>query len=313
MSSTHSASGSLATAAPQLLPLDRLSKDQHRFCLQWAADQLVATVTGRPLSLPQESPGQVHQAMIAGAFVTLKRGGVLRGCCGAFGQPMTVTAAIAAAAAKTAREDQRLAPISPCEMPYLSLEVTLLGPLSRIKAAGQQRAESVRIGKHGLLIQRGSSSGLLLPSVAVDRGWSAAEFLRAVCAKAQLATDAWEKDDVSVWIFDGQSISGRLVDCLPEELPLQAPLPLTTEQVADYARLAGQNISAMASGGTPSYVAPHLPDVTVHAIVLSVQWDESAEPSALLAGQASAIKLSYRPGVPLQSTLLRCVNRRPIC
>lgn len=40
-----------------------------------------------------------------GAFVTLKRGELLRGCCGVLGKPMTVGSAISNAALRTAKED----------------------------------------------------------------------------------------------------------------------------------------------------------------------------------------------------------------
>ncbi len=62
-----------------------------------------------------------------------------------------------------------------------------------VTAEGQARIDAVVIGKHGLVvIQQGETSGLLLPSVATERGWNAEQFLQAVCRKAGLPTDAWK-------------------------------------------------------------------------------------------------------------------------
>ena len=50
-----------------------------------------------------------------------------------------------------------------------------------------ERIKAVTVGgKHGLVIARGQSRGLLLPGVAVDHNWDAKRFLEQVCVKAGL-------------------------------------------------------------------------------------------------------------------------------
>ncbi|MEZ6081785.1 MAG: AMMECR1 domain-containing protein [Pirellulaceae bacterium] len=71
------------------------------------------------------------------------------------------------------------------ELPYLTMDVTLLGPFQRLESRGNNRAAEVQVGKHGLMIQQGDKSGLLLPSVATERGWGAERFLQAVCAQSR--------------------------------------------------------------------------------------------------------------------------------
>jgi AmmeMemoRadiSam system protein B/AmmeMemoRadiSam system protein A len=252
-------------------------------------------------------------SIIMGAFVTLKRGEVLRGCCGVLGKPMPLGAALASAAAKTAKEDQRMAAISPSELPHLSLDVTLLGPFKRITAEGADRQHEVKVGKQGLMIQKGGKSGLLLPSVATERGWDANQFLQAVCTKAGLPIGAWQSSDASVFTFDGQSSGAQLADLLPSNLPNEVAPPMTHEQLQAYAKIAGENIVAMVTGGTPSYVITHLPDTTVNAIVLSMQWTANAGAdgeggtgkSDGELKQGNALQVSFRPGVALQSTLFQ--------
>jgi AmmeMemoRadiSam system radical SAM enzyme/AmmeMemoRadiSam system protein B/AmmeMemoRadiSam system protein A len=306
-----------APTPPQPLKLNAITAEQKNLILAMAANGVAATVTGQAMKTPPEAFGDFAKSIVMGAFVTLKRGEILRGCCGVLGKPMALGPAVSSAAVRTAKDDQRMAPISPSELPFLSLDVTLLGPFKRIEAEGAARAEAIKIGRQGLMIQRGKHSGLLLPSVATERGWNAVQFLQAVCTKAGLPIGAWESNDCQVMTFDGQSIASTMSEFIPLNLPNTADLPLNQEQVSAYAQVVGQNIVAMATGGTPSYVITHLPDVTVNAIVLSMQWgaDENSaaesdtEAKRIDKQQGNAVQVSFRPGVPLQSTLFQmCQN-----
>jgi AmmeMemoRadiSam system protein B len=214
---------------------------------------------------------------------------------------MQLGEALTNAAFRTAREDQRMTPISASELPYLNIDVTLLGPFKKIEAEGSERAQAVYIGKHGLMIQRGDKTGLLLPSVATERGWNAERFLQAVCSKAGLPIGAWESSDTTIMTFQGETLSSPLSELLPVNFQTLTTPPLLPEQVSAYARIAGENIVALLTGGTPSYVIPHLPDVNVNAVVLSMQWgvDVHAEDQQ----RGNALQVSFRPGVALQSTL----------
>ncbi len=298
---TASATTAQSIAPPKPLKLDALTSDQRRLVLKLAANSVAQTVTGQALKVPDSVLGDLLKSIVMGVFVTLKRGDVLRGCCGVLGQPMALGPALSSAAIRTAREDQRFSAISPCELPFLNLDVTLLGPFKKIEAQGAKRASEVIIGKHGLMIQRGEKSGLLLPSVATERGWDAERFLQAVCSKAGLPSSAWESEEANVMTFDGETLSSTMAEELPLNLPNSRPLLISSEQVAAYAQVAGQNIVAMVTGGTPSYVIPQLPDMTVNAIVLSMEWGTNEQ--AENARQGSALQVSLRPGVPLQSTL----------
>ncbi|MCA9133674.1 MAG: AmmeMemoRadiSam system radical SAM enzyme, partial [Planctomycetales bacterium] len=298
---SSSSVASSASVSSKPLQLAGLSAERRQIILKMASNCVAQAVTGQALPAPPEALEAWTQSMVMGVFVTLKRGDVLRGCCGVLGKPMPLAAAVASAANRTARDDQRMAPISPCELAFLNIDVTLLGPFTKIEAAGTARAETIQIGKHGLLVQRGQKNGLLLPSVAVERKWGAVRFLQAVCGKAGLPSGAWESEDTTVMRFDGETLSSPLAEQLPINLPNERELPLTAEQVAAYAQVAGQNISALVTGGTPSYVVPHLPDLNVNAIVLSMQWGSEEHPEEIQQG--SALQVSFRPGVALQSTL----------
>ncbi|MCA9127219.1 MAG: AmmeMemoRadiSam system radical SAM enzyme [Planctomycetales bacterium] len=302
-SPTASLQSSAAAAVQGPVRLDKLSASTKQSIVQMAASWVVQATTGQPVKTSPDALGDSAQQFVMGVFVTLKRGDLLRGCCGVLGKPMPLGPAITSAATRTAKEDNRFAPISPSELKSLSIDVTLLGPFKKIAAEGSARANEVIVGKHGLMIQRGKQSGLLLPSVATERGWDAQKFLQAVCSKAGLPIAAWESSDADVSTFDGEAMGGMLADYLPSDLRNSVTAPLTADQLTAYSKLAGQNIAAMATGGTPSYVVPQLPDMNVNAIVLSMQWGRGSE--GVEVRQGNALQVSLRPGIPLQSTLFQ--------
>jgi uncharacterized protein len=137
-----------------------------------------------------------------GAFVTLWNGTTLRGCIGTF-QPTTTIASTIAEVARSALDDPRFRdkPILPAEQPDLTVEISLLSDLMRTSDP-----LSLVLGTHGVLIRQGEQSGCFLPKVAVERGWSAEEFLSNCCsAKAELPADAWRDPASAVYLFTVQS------------------------------------------------------------------------------------------------------------
>ncbi len=291
-----------AAGRPQ--PLPKLLAEQrtslHKAACRWVAQSSMHQARTAPIELL----GNLADMVVHGIFVTLKRGEHLRGCCGVLGKPMALGAATSQAAYRTALEDNRLAPISPSELPYLELDVTLLGPMELINAEGADRVSAVEIGKHGLVIQQGETSGLLLPSVATERGWDALQFLQAVCRKAGLPTDAWKHPKARVMTFEGVAVNGPFELDQTDANTLVAPDPLTNEQLGQYLQLAANNVALIAQGATPSYYVPELPDLSVHAIIVSMQWGEEND-----LKQGNAIQVSVRPGMPLQATLFQmCQN-----
>jgi uncharacterized protein (TIGR00296 family) len=72
----------------------------------------------------------------------------------------------------------------------------------------------IEIGKHGLLISRGSRRGLLLPQVAGEHKFSREQFLEATCRKAGLDAKAWQEPQTQISgffceVFSEEETSGE--------------------------------------------------------------------------------------------------------
>ncbi len=88
--------------------------------------------------------------------------------------------------------------------PLLRVEVTVLTMPTPIPGPAEKRADQVEVGRHGLIVRGQGTSGLLLPQVATEYGWTPTEFLDQTCRKAGLRTGCWRTPEVEVSVFEGQ-------------------------------------------------------------------------------------------------------------
>ncbi|HUI41866.1 MAG TPA: AmmeMemoRadiSam system protein A [Terriglobia bacterium] len=162
-----------------------LTEDDERTLLGVARRALESAVEGRALSEFHGFARALREK--AGAFVTLRRQGSLRGCIGQVEPREPLVQTVAQCAVAAALRDPRFPPVDPLELAAVTIEISVLSPLLDILP------EQIEIGRHGLLVSRGSRRGLLLPQVAEEWGWDAERFLEETCLKAGLAPDEWRR------------------------------------------------------------------------------------------------------------------------
>ena len=281
-----------------MLKLSELSEQQQTLIQRAAQSVVIHSVIGRKIPADWSSElGELGDQHVFGFFTTLKRKKQLRGCCGFLGKPTTLREAILNSAQRTAKDDNRMVAISPTELPYLSLDVSLLAAPIVCTAPAAQRESAIQVGLHGLRITNGNQSGLLLPSVSLEQDWTPKQFLEGVCRKAGLPESAWKDPAIQLETFEGLAVHGQIdADSLPKSMPSPNP-PGSMQSLLNLKQVATNNIIAMTKGGTPSYVAMEAMDGTVHGIVLTVR-DVKTNKSI-----ANWIQTSLRPGAALQASL----------
>ena len=134
------------------------------------------------------TPPSEHLAEPRGAFTTLHREGMLRGCVGYVMAMCPLYRTVAETAVSAAFRDSRFLPVIREELPLLKVELSVLSPLVPLQP------EEIEVGRHGLLITAHGRRGLLLPQVAVEHGWDRAMFLEQTCRKAGLPPNAWQEN-----------------------------------------------------------------------------------------------------------------------
>jgi AmmeMemoRadiSam system protein A len=138
-----------------------------------------------------------------GAFVTIHRQGELRGCLGRIEVDQPLSDTVAELAAVVADSDPRFEPVSPGELSRIDLEVSVLTPEREVTDVAE-----IEVGRHGLIVERGSRRGLLLPQVAVEHAWDRERFLAHTCLKAGLPPDAW-RHGARILLFEAQVFSEK--------------------------------------------------------------------------------------------------------
>ncbi len=156
---------------------------------------------------PEDTPPELREKM--GVFVTLNNRHAppqmaLRGCIG-FPLPIyplveaTINAAIYAAV-----DDPRFPPVRESELDDLVLEVSVLTPPEPVESPPEERPKKIKVGRDGLIVEKGIYSGLLLPQVPIEWGWDEEEFLVQTCWKAGLPPDCWLDPDTKVYRFTAE-------------------------------------------------------------------------------------------------------------
>lgn len=161
-----------------------LQSDDRKLLLRLARAALYSHQRGLALDLSSYDRESLRRP--AGAFVTWKLDGELRGCIGNVVASGPLLEAVAANAVSAAARDPRFEPVSANEAERLELEISVLSPMTEV-----HDLEEIVVGRDGLMVRLGGRGGLLLPQVAGEYGWDRQEFLRQTCRKAGLPRDAY--------------------------------------------------------------------------------------------------------------------------
>ncbi len=130
--------------------------------------------------------------MKCGAFVTLRKKGNLRGCIGRLTGDLPLFRIIQEMAISAASHDYRFMPVEAKELQDINIEISVLSPLNKI-----DDIKEIELGKHGIYIEKGHLSGVFLPQVATETGWSKEEFLgHCACDKAGIGWDGWKTANI---------------------------------------------------------------------------------------------------------------------
>lgn len=165
-----------------------ISSEDKRYLLKLARE----TITGyiREQTTPEIDASGLSATLKTpiGAFVTLRKNHILRGCMGRFDPDLPLWKVVQTMAVDAAALDLRFSPVVPSELSQVEIEISVLTPLKRIKSS-----DEFILGKQGIYIKKGDLHGTFLPQVATSTGWNKEEFL-GHCAqeKAGIGWDGWK-------------------------------------------------------------------------------------------------------------------------
>jgi hypothetical protein len=177
--------------------------DEDGTLLVQTARKIVTEYITRHHKLELEEKIKEKFSFDAGIFVTLNVLSELRGCIG-YPMPRRLDKALVDAAIAAATEDPRFSPVTKDEIDKITFEVTVLTQPIEIKVDDPSKLVSyIKVGRDGLIVRQGFYSGLLLPQVPVEYGWTEEEFLSQTCKKAGLPSNCWKDKKTTVSSFEG--------------------------------------------------------------------------------------------------------------
>ena len=170
------------------MPLDY---DDRRQLIALARESIDSALSLHALApYPERTfPPALHEHR--SAFVTLRLGEDLRGCCGSIEPTRPLFQEVWRSAWASAFADPRFAPLSQYEWPSTHIHLSVLERPQPIDAASEQRVlEQLRPGVDGLILELGANRATFLPAVW-EQLPDAREFLRHLKAKAGWREDFW--------------------------------------------------------------------------------------------------------------------------
>ena len=176
-----------------------LTSEEKQLLLEIGREAVVASVTAGG-----KIPRTIKQANLLakrGCFVCIKINGALRGCIGNFTADTPLYQQVQEMAAAAATRDPRFYPMKPSDLTDFQLEISVLSPLQKISSP-----ETIKVGLHGVYIEKNFSRGVLLPQVAVEQGWDRETFLRQTCLKAGLDENSW-MEGATISVFTAEVFS----------------------------------------------------------------------------------------------------------
>jgi len=180
-----------------------LNKEERKKLLEIARKSMETYLkSGKKLELNENDP-LLNKEM--GAFVTLNKNKELRGCIGNLIGKNPLYLTIRDMAIEAAISDPRFSPLTLDELKDVVIEISVLSPMRKI-----DNPDNIRLGIDGVLVRKGFRSGVFLPQVATETGWSKEEFLSNLCShKAGLAPDAWKDKDTEILVFTAEIFSEK--------------------------------------------------------------------------------------------------------
>ncbi len=186
-----------------------MTKEDRVALLKIARQVIIDFVNGSKISFADEKALSSNLLLPAGAFVTLKEYGKLRGCIGCFNPEKPLYKVIQSMAIASATEDYRFTPVKLSDISNLEIEISVLTPMKLIKSI-----DEIILGRHGIYLKKGICSGTFLPQVATDTGWTLDEFL-GHCAqdKAFIGWYGWKDADIYTYeaiVFEEKEFKDKL-------------------------------------------------------------------------------------------------------
>jgi hypothetical protein len=175
--------------------------DQRKWMLQLARKALKESVVAGKLPPVDAANLAGKLAEPKGCFVTLTKGGSLRGCIGHILPQEPLYKAIMDNAQNAAQRDPRFQPVQADELDKIEIEISVLTPPEPLAFKNpQDLLDRLQPGKDGVILKIGNRLATYLPQVW-EQIPDKRKFLDTLAEKAGCPADAWKTEPTTVSIY----------------------------------------------------------------------------------------------------------------
>jgi uncharacterized protein (TIGR00296 family) len=197
-----------------------LTLEEGKILLKLARNTVNAFLDiGQVTKPPKDAPQKLYEK--CGIFITIntvnKGEKMLRGCIGYPYPSSPLIEAVIDSAINASTKDPRFPSMTSNELDKCVFEVSVLTPPELIQVMDNPKkyAQEIKVGRDGLIVEKGYNRGLLLPQVPVEWRWGEEEFLCQCCMKAGLPLDIWLSKGVKIYrfsaiVFEEQTPNGEI-------------------------------------------------------------------------------------------------------
>ena len=184
-----------------------LERGEQKMLLELARSTLHSYLKDGREPEPDETAFSARPGLVQklGVFVTLRKGGDLRGCIGSIVGVEPLYRGVADNSVHAAVDDPRFPPLTPGELAGVEIEISVMTPLRPLADY-----HDIRLGTDGVVIRDGNAQAVFLPQVARETGWDLDDFLGNLCLKAGLGRAAYRRSPTMRFtVFQAQVFSEK--------------------------------------------------------------------------------------------------------
>lgn len=185
-----------------LFDVEELNKDIKDWLLKHGRKSLEEYIRFKKLqSIQEKNPSLAHER---GVYITIKKDeNIIRGHLGYILPIKPLYQAVSDGVIKAATKDLKYPALTEEELSKVKIEISVLSNIEKVN-----NFNLIEIGTHGIYLNKGWQSAIILPHIAQENNWSKEKFLEKACQRAGLSPQAWKKDKkIDIYLFTAQTFS----------------------------------------------------------------------------------------------------------
>ena len=211
----------IATTAPDCSarPLDTAERDT---LLRLAWRTLEGHLTHHPIQDADLAAFTFTPCLTVGRglFVTLKKGGTIRGLQGDIEPSRPLYQQVIIFTRRAATRDPRFLPLTDADLGDCVIEMEIIGARTRVSGPAD-----LSLDGRGIFLEKWGRRALFLPAILAEQHWTPERILDELCAQASLPKGSWSQS-ARIDLFATEKVSGPR----PAEPPAVPLSPATTPQ-----------------------------------------------------------------------------------